>query len=259
MKKPLIGLTMENSPAADQRPFEKALDVYYINNTYIRMMEKVDCVHVLLPTLKDLSMVTSVIDSIDGLLIPGGFDVFPEAYGEKPIDGKWKIDVPRTHYEIALIKEAIKQGKPILGICRGCQVLNVALGGSLFQDLPLQAPSSIQHSSPNKPQWSYHGIRIEKDSLLFSILGEDRLSVNSSHHQAIRNLAPGLRVVAEADDGIIEAIESDANTFMLGVQWHPEAMNDQSSSILLLQAFIESCVRPGQPSVRSSIFAERLL
>ena len=242
MKKPLIGLTMDFSPLTDDRPFAQGVDLYYQNSSYIRFLEAIDCVHVLLPTLLDINAAASVMATLDGLLLTGGTDIDSRLYGEAPIADKWQIDTPRTHYEIALIREAQEQGKPILGICRGCQMLNVALGGTLFQDIPQQIPNSIQHASPHKPAWNYHEIEIEKDSQLFSVFGNLKLRVTTSHHQAIKDLAPGLRIVAKAADGVIEAVQKDASPFTVGVQWHPEAMQDLSLSIPLLQAFVDNCV-----------------
>jgi len=241
MKKPLIGLTMDCSPSSDERPFAKGVDVYYQNSAYIRFLETVDCVHVLLPTLSDVRAAASVIATLDGLLLTGGNDVDSRSYGEEPIADDWQVDTPRTQYELALVNEAQKQGKPILGICRGCQMLNVALGGSLFQDIRQQVPNSIVHASPHKPVWNYHEVEVEANSRLFSIFGKRKLSVTTSHHQAIKDLAPGLRVIASAADGVIEAVQMDEGPFTLGVQWHPEAMADLSLSIPILQAFVENC------------------
>lgn len=241
MKKPLIGLTMDFSPSTDERSFAQGVDLYYQNSAYIRYLESVDCVHVLLPTLLDTRAAASVIAALDGLLLTGGNDVDSYSYGEAPLAEKWQVDSPRTRYESELIQEAQKQEKPIFGICRGCQMLNVALGGSLFQDIPQQIPNSILHTSPNKPTWNYHEVDIDGNSLLFSVLGKEKLRVNTSHHQAIKTLAPGLRIVATAQDGVIEAVQKDEGPFVLAVQWHPEAMDDWSSSIPMLEAFVDHC------------------
>lgn len=241
MNRPLIALTMDQSPATDIRPFSKGVNIYYLNDVYVRHLEKSKCLPLLLPTLKDLSFIPEIIARIDGLLLTGGNDVDPHAYGEEPLGGPWRMDTERTAMEIALIKEAKRQRKPVYGICRGCQMLNVALGGTLYQDIPQQLPNAIQHHSPNKPQWHYHEVSIFTNTLLGNILKTDRLQVTSSHHQAIKDLAPGLRVSATAADGIIEAVEDPQLDFFLGVQWHPEAMENDSSSLAILEAFLSHC------------------
>lgn len=243
MKKPLIALTMDQSPATDARPFGKGVPLNYINADYIRYIEKADMIPMVLPTLSNLSLIAEIVARIDGLLLTGGDDVYAEVYGEKVIPGDWRIDAPRTFMEIALIKEARKQNKPVYAICRGCQMLNVAMGGTLYQDVTQQVQHAIQHRSLEKPNWNSHEIQIKEDSLLYKILRRKRYSVNTSHHQAIKDLAHGLRVAATAADGIIEAIEDPQTNFFLGVQWHPETMKDDTTSLELLKAFIEQCGR----------------
>ncbi|MBN2357023.1 gamma-glutamyl-gamma-aminobutyrate hydrolase family protein [candidate division KSB1 bacterium] len=241
MKKPLIALTMDQSPATDSRIFSKGVGIYFITYDYIRHIEKVDCIPMMLPTLHDLSPIPAIVARIDGLLLTGGDDVDASAYGEAIIPGQWRIDAPRTGMEVALILEARRQKKPVYGICRGCQMLNVALGGTLYQDIPQQVEKAIQHHSSNKPQWHYHDVRIVQDTLLNRLLGQERLSVNSSHHQAIKELAPDLQVSASSSDGIIEGVEDNRFRFFLGVQWHPETMDDDSTSLALLNAFLSCC------------------
>ncbi len=241
MKKPLIALTMDQSPATDIRPFSKGVHIYYINDVYVRYLEKTDCLPLTLPTLLDLSLIPAIVDRVDGLLLTGGDDVDPYAYGEKLIPGQWRIDPARTTMELALIKEARKQNKPLFAICRGCQMLNVALGGTLYQDIPRQYPNAIQHHSPNKPNWYYHEIRIFENTQLWKILKTSHLQVTSSHHQAIKTLASVLQVSSIAEDGMIEAVEDPELDFFLGVQWHPETMADDSSSMAILQAFLSHC------------------
>jgi len=243
MSSPLIGMTVDYSPNSDVRPFSKGTDLYFQNTAYIRYLEQAECDQVLLPTLENLEKISSLVSKLDGLLLTGGDDVFSESYGEKAIDGKWRIDVQRTHYEIALIKEALKQKKPIYGICRGAQMINVALGGTLYQDIPQQVPHFIQHQSLHKPVWHKHPIHIKQDSILYRILGKEEITVNSSHHQAIKDLASGLRDIARASDDVIEAVQLDGSPFVLGVQWHPEEMQDDSSSQLILEAFLDACRR----------------
>ncbi len=241
MKLPLIGLTTDHSPATDQRTFARGVDIYYHNDVYIRYAEKAECLFVGLPTTGKHSLVAELIDRIDGLMLTGGNDVYSAAYGEEILDPSWSFDAPRTYYEIALIREALRRDKPVYGLCRGAQMLNVALGGSLFQDIPTQVAEPIQHRSLNKPQWTYHPVQVERDSRLYHIVQMDHFSVSTSHHQGIRSLAPGLRASAQAPDGIIEAVEMPERHFVLGVQWHPEVMGDDPTSLRLLHTFVEAC------------------
>jgi len=244
VKKPLIGLTMDQSPATDPRPFSVGAHIYFLNSLYVRYLEKSDGLPLVIPTLHDPQRIPSLIDRLDGLLLTGGDDVFAQTYGEETIAGDWRIDPPRTFMEIALIKEARRQGKPVFAICRGCQMLNVAMGGTLYQDIPQQVKNAEQHRSPDKPRWNYHTVTIENGSRLAAILGETTLSVTTSHHQAIKDLAPEVAITARASDGIIEAVEDPTAAFFLGVQWHAEAMQDDRSSLALLNAFLDHC----QPS-----------
>ncbi len=242
MKPPLIAFTMDQSPAADVRPFARGRELYFINAVYVRYLEGADCLPMALPTLLDHSRIPALIAGIDGLLLTGGDDVYAGAYGEEVIPGQWRIDPPRTFFEIELIREALHQHKPLFGICRGCQMINVALGGSLWQDIASQAPGARQHRSPESPILTYHPAAIAAGSRLHAIVGRESLTVNSSHHQAIRKLAPRLQITARAEDGIIEGIELPGEDFVLGVQWHPETMDEMSSSRALLEAFLANCL-----------------
>jgi putative glutamine amidotransferase len=241
MKLPLIGLTMDHSPATDSRTFAKGVDIYYLNDVYIRYMEKAPCLCIGLPTTDQLALAQENISNLDGLLLTGGNDVYSGSYGESTISDQWQQDRPRTFYEIELIKQALQQGKPILGICRGFQMLNVALGGSLYQDIATQTRTELQHRSPNKPAWNRHPVKVLESSYLYRIIGQTSVQVNTSHHQAIKTLAAGLTAVAWTPDGIIEGIESAGQAFVLGVQWHPEAMADEPSALALVHEFVRVC------------------
>jgi putative glutamine amidotransferase len=175
------------------------------------------------------------LEGFDGLLLTGGKDVDPALYGEAP-QPKTEIDLARDEFEIPLVREAIGRGLPIFGICRGVQVLNVALGGSLFQDL-------LEHPPTPKEQRSEpaHRVRIAPDSRLARVVGE-RLAVNSLHHQAVKAVAPALEAVAWAEDGTVEALESESLN-ALGVQWHPEEMPHAEWSRRLFDDFARRAAR----------------
>jgi putative glutamine amidotransferase len=181
--------------------------------------------------LLDTSMtVLDALTGVDGLLLTGGEDVAPERYGETPHPTVTDVDPARDAFELALIAEARQRDLPIFAICRGIQILNVACGGSLVQDIPSQLSGPMDHSftvPPHQPFSRAHEVWIEKDSLLAALLRErlsdaDSCEVNSRHHQSVKTVAPGFKVSATAPDGVIEAIEDPAATFCLGVQWHPE-------------------------------------
>jgi putative glutamine amidotransferase len=183
------------------------------------------------PRILDPSMpIDEALSGIDGLLLTGGDDVAPAKYGESPHGANVEAEPGRDDFEIGLIAAARTRQLPIFAICRGIQVLNVACGGTLVQDIPSELPGALVHSLPIPPNQPYslaHEVWLEKDSLLSTLMRErlsdaDTCEVNSRHHQAVKDLARGFRVSATAPDGIIEAIEDPAQPFCLGVQWHPE-------------------------------------
>jgi putative glutamine amidotransferase len=185
---------------------------------------------------------------VGGLLLTGGDDVAPSRYGEEPHATIVEAEPGRDDFELAVIAAARTAGLPILAICRGAQVLNVALGGSLVQDIPSQVPGSLPHSLSVPPNQSYtlaHEVWIDRDTVLASLMA-DRLSdrdaceVNSRHHQAVKELAKGFRVSATAPDGIIEAIEDPAARFCVGVQWHPENFWRTGEFRSLFEGFVEA-------------------
>lgn len=195
-----------------------------------------DYKHAVQHTNADMRIVNSsmsveeALEDIDGLLLTGGDDVAPSRYGEPPHDATTAVEPERDEFEIAMIAAARARQMPIFAICRGMQVLNVACGGTLVQDIVTQVPGSLEHQlkvPPHQPIEMAHEVWMEKDSLLARLLkerlaGGDSLEVNSRHHQAVKDVAQGFRVVATAPDGIIEAIETTSGPFCLAVQWHPE-------------------------------------
>jgi putative glutamine amidotransferase len=190
--------------------------------------------------------VSDYVREIDGLILQGGLDVSPVSYGEEPLKPEWSGDRVRDLYELDLFWECLIQGKPVLGICRGCQLINVALGGSLFQDLPSQYPDLALHNDVDLYDGLSHAVRFAPDGLL-ARLYPDRLEVqvSSIHHQAVKRLGNDLDVEARAEpDGVIEAIRWRGNGFVLGVQWHPEFHAPQDTTLLpsepLMEAFLEA-------------------
>ena len=176
-------------------------------------------------------------DDLDGLVLQGGSDVAPETYGESPIEARWGGDRIRDLYEIELLEAFMARGKPVLGICRGIQLINVALGGTLYQDITTQVPGALVHRDWEVYDLNIHDIDIAPGSELAKLYGADRGMVTSVHHQAVKDLAPGLVVDAHSsEDGIVEALRlprsGPGDPYLVGVQWHPEFQEDRLDTLL---------------------------
>jgi putative glutamine amidotransferase len=177
----------------------------------------------IVPPIASRSALSTILQRLDGLLISGGnFDIHPSYYGEKPINALGVIKTGRTEFELGLIELALNQDLPLLGICGGAQAINVALGGTLYQDIVTQLPDAGKHELRTVKHGGSHPIEIHSGTRLRRILQQRALEVNTSHHQAIKAVGRGLVVNATAEDGLIEGIESANHRFVLGVQWHPE-------------------------------------
>jgi putative glutamine amidotransferase len=200
------------------------------------------------PRIVDSSMtIEQALAGIGGLMLTGGGDVAPSRYGEPPHATVEEAEPGRDEFEIALIAAARDRNLPILAICRGVQVLNVACGGTLVQDIPSQIAGALTHSLPvpqHQPYALAHEIWVDKDSLLAKLMRErmvdETLEVNSRHHQAVKVAAPGFVVSATAPDGVVEAIEDPAARFCLGVQWHPENFFRTGEFRALFEGFLET-------------------
>ena len=198
-----------------------------INQSYVRALVAAGCAPVLIPLLDDEERLRAIYERLDGIVLPGGADVAPQEYGEEPIDNLNVVEPARDFTELRLARWAFADDLPTLGICRGPQVLNVALGGSLWQDLRHQGVTSVDHSDADGRTRSafIHRVRLDPDSRLAQLIDETNIDVNSSHHQAIKSVAPPLLVTGKSDDGVIEAIESPERRFLIAVQWHPEEID----------------------------------
>ena len=197
-----------------------------LNTAYVRALESAGLVPLAVPTMLAADRAGAALAAVRGLVLTGGEDVAPERYGAAPHPRLGEVDPVRDAAELALIAAARQQGMPILAICRGIQILNVALGGTLYQDLDSERPGLVPHAG----ETSQHAVRVETGSLLERTLGTRSMTVNSRHHQAIRDLAPGLKAVAWAEDGVIEGAEpADASApWMVAVQWHPEDLTERA-------------------------------
>lgn len=205
---------------------------------YIRAIEHAGGTPILLPLVKDNSCIADFPDLIDGLLLSGGVDVDPCHYGEEPQPQLGRIDVDKDRVEMWLINRALEIDLPILGICRGIQVLNVTAGGTLYQDIPA---NTLKHRQDAPRSYPTHTIDIQAGSRLTAIIGQSKVRVNSFHHQAVREAAPGFVISAVTSDGVIEGIESAHHSFVIGVQFHPENMWQNNPPIInLFVAFVNA-------------------
>lgn len=233
MKKPVIGLTVHIEEDGK----------HCLHPDYIRAIIEAGGIPLLLPigAEQNLEQLSTIID---GLLLTGGYDVDPTNYEEEPHVKLEQVVAERDELEMILIREILKHDKPILGICRGEQILNVTLGGTLYQDIEAQYErENIQHFQQAKRSHQSHEVVVKKDTILGSIVQQANIKVNSFHHQAVKDVAHALVVSGTSHDGIIEAIESPTNRFVLGVQWHPEtlAVNGDLASKRIFERFVHAC------------------
>jgi putative glutamine amidotransferase len=239
---PTIGITcITIAPTAEHRPPRLGQ-----NQTYIQAVSRAGGAPLLIPHLTDEALLRRVYKRLDGLLLPGGGDIDPVYYGQVALEACGLPSLDRDKTELPLARWAAEEGKPLLAICRGIQVLNVALGGSLYQDIPSQLPEAGRHDwYPDLPRdLRPHKVTIEPGTRLASLLGRGVQGVNSLHHQAADEVAPGLEVTARAEDGIVEALEVKDHPFALGVQWHPEELvGEDARQQGLFEALIEASRR----------------
>jgi putative glutamine amidotransferase len=218
---PLIGLPTLGIPPGPKPPR------FGINQSYVRALVAAGCAPVLIPILDDDDRLRAIYERLDGIVFPGGADVAPHEYDEEPIDNLNVVEAPRDRTELTLARWAFADDLPTLGICRGQQVLNVALGGSLYQDLRHQGVTSVEHSDADGRARTalMHRVRLDPESRLAQLIDETTIEVNSLHHQAVKSVASPLRVTGKSDDGVIEALESNDRRFLIAVQWHPEEID----------------------------------
>lgn len=234
MSAPKIGLSACFFHADPARPLFKGKTLLYMEQSMAHWVMREGALVYLIPSDEPQSSgrLRELLEPLDGLILQGGADVAPESYGEKALKPEWSGDIVRDRYELQLVKIAIEEKKPILGICRGAQLLNVALGGTLYQDINTQVPRSFIHRDWETYDGNHHTMRLEPGSLLQSLYPEhSEYKINSIHHQAVKTVGPHVRVEAKStSDGIIEAIRYLGDSFAMGVQWHPEfhPVNDDS-------------------------------
>jgi len=239
--RPLIGIPAQTLQAIDGIP-EVLPHSWVMNSRYYLAAAAMGAVPVMIPLFDhDPGTLRAIYDRLDGLMLAGGVDLEPATFGEAPHPQLGRTDRSRDEVELQLARWAIAEGKPVLGLCRGLQVLNVAMGGTLYQDIEAQIPGAMRHDYfPGFPRdYLAHEVSLTEGSRLRRAIGESRLAVNSMHHQAVKSLAPGLLVSARADDGVIEAIEAPGPTYLVGVQWHPEVFEQRDERThRLFQSFV---------------------
>lgn len=220
--KPVIGVTPDFN-AGDRKDMGGHEPTYFLRARYIRAIEELGGIPLILPLVADRASRRRLLEGVDGLLITGsGPDLPPRLYGERQRYQFALVSERRSDFELELVHFARKQDVPLLGICGGMQTVNVACGGTLFQDIPSQVPNARDHRQKPKATTVSHSVTVTPRSLLQKIVNRGTLMVNSSHHQSVKTVAPSLTASAVAPDGIIEAIESSSHRFLLAIQWHPE-------------------------------------
>ena len=238
--RPLIGITMRAGTRSVHN-HERPID--YINSSYIHAVEDAGGLPILIPILQDLSGLQTLLPRLDGLLLPGGLDIDPCNYHQQPHQLTGCPNPPLDALELALAHWALQEKIPTLGICRGMQLLNVALGGDLYQDLGELYPDSLAHASWDLPRHQFaHSIQIEAGSRMEKIFGQQVLESNSLHHQGIRKPGNGIIISGRSEDGVPELMEVADHPFMLATQCHPEELY-QSTPVWakLFTAFVAAC------------------
>jgi putative glutamine amidotransferase len=221
MTKPLIGISTDYTDVLDKNEhFTES--TYHLKENYVASVEAGGGIPVILPVIEDIPL---LLDKIDGLVVSGGnFDIDPTFYDQPKKTTTRFINSKRTKLEIALICEAWNRNLPLLGICGGEQAMNVALGGTLIQDIPAELGPGHNHEQTGPNTETSHSVMIDPGSMLYKILGDSVFEVNSTHHQAVKKVGSSLTVAVFAEDGVIEGIEGENKRFCIGVQWHPEAL-----------------------------------
>jgi len=231
--RPVIGLV----PLYDD---EK--DSYWMLPGYMKVLEECGAFPIMLPLTSDKDELEEGLELCDGILFTGGHDVDPKVYGEEAKPECGVSCALRDSMEGYLLDRCIEDNKPFLGICRGIQFINAHLGGSLYQDLPTEYDSKVEHHMSPPYDIAIHKVKVLDGTLLAKILGAGEIGVNSYHHQAVKSLADGLTKMAVSEDGLIEAVEVKNQTFAVGIQWHPEfSYKKNENSKKLIMAFVNAC------------------
>jgi putative glutamine amidotransferase len=233
MARPVVGITLGDGDEPG---------LHTMREDYVRSVEQAGAVPVVLPPLRPEDA-CRVLERLDGLVLSGGVDVDPALYGQEPHPRLGRVNRRRDEFELALVSEALRVGRPILGICRGQQVLNVARGGTLVQDIPSQWTGAMVHDARGRRWRRTHDVDVVPGTRLAAILGRASVPVNSFHHQAVAAIGRGLVVSARCPgDGVVEGLEDEDARFVVAVQWHPESFWNRADSFQpLFDAHVEAC------------------
>ncbi len=231
---PIIGITTREGKNVDGHTTS------YLLSAYIEAIMQAGGAPVLIPSQIANDGWDALYSRLDGILFSGGGDISLDHFAGDPHPRIDEVDLARDTVELNMLHAAVSDGKPFLGICRGCQLINVGLGGTLYTHLPDQLPGALDHAYPgNMRTVLVHEVKIEEGTRIADVLGEPIVKVNSHHHQGLKDIAPSLRVAGHAPDGLVEAIELPDHPFGIAVQWHPEWLTDQQSTRNLFRRFVE--------------------
>jgi len=252
--RPRIGVSINFMHADPQRPVFKGMTLQYLEQRMLLSVYRAGGLPLGVPDLGDEPSTDALLDHLDGVLLSGGADVDPRSYGQQPLRPEWGGDGVRDAYELRLVKCARRRGLPIFGVCRGIQLINVALGGTLHQDITTQRTDALVHRDWPRYDALGHRVRLEAGSWVSEVYGgATAIEVNSVHHQGLDDVAAPLRATAWAPDGVVEAVESrDASEWIMGIQWHPEWLEAKGDDPLtsaggratgasLFEAFVQRC------------------
>jgi putative glutamine amidotransferase len=239
--KPVIGITLSQTLPSEQKRWPTRYEFDWLGKGYHYAIEKSGGAPFGLFNTTNTTMIGEYLERVDGLLFTGGADLQPKYFGQIAHPSTLIAAPERDSFELRLIREALRLRKPLFCICRGLQVLNTVLGGTLYQDLSLYPDNPLKHADKEQTGKVDHKATLLKGSLLHEIIGKTSILVNSSHHQFVKQVGAGLTVSALAPDGVIEAFELDDYPFLIGVQWHPERIFKRQHSQRLFSAFVEYC------------------
>lgn len=227
MRKPLIGIS-GNTMRDNSGPYVDLIRSY-VNEDYIRSVEEAGGIPIIIPFTEDLNVAKETVGLIDGLLLTGGHDVYPLHYGEEPLQKIGDVFPARDQFDFALLSAAEEKNIPVFAICRGCQIMNVHRGGTLYQDLSYDQNCTIKHSQGQTPSLPTHTVTLEPRSKLANIIGTTTWITNSHHHQTVKDVGHDLTVIGRAKDGTVEAIADMTRPWFMAVQFHPEMMHVKDS------------------------------